>query len=270
MKNCFRYTIILILVAVGLEVSAQKTFQPKATQFDWKGIVYRKERAFEARLHTNGGLIGMNFGEIKTYYKTKYYHISLGYLKDPREKRQNRNLSFSFPDRSRAFAFGKQNSVLNVRGGLGVKRFISEKAKRKGIAIGYDYQIGPSLAILKPYYLELLYNVETDNGIIDRTLRTERYTPENAEKFTTFNDVFGGAGYFTGFGDLSVVPGIQAQLGLFFSMGAFDKYVKALELGIMADIYSKKLPIMIETEEISNKPYFFNFYVKFIMGKRSN
>ncbi|MDF1697764.1 MAG: hypothetical protein P1U56_18095 [Saprospiraceae bacterium] len=269
MKLVIRYLLFLVFIAVGLELQAQKTFQPKATQFDWKGIVYRKERAFEARLHTHGGLIGMNFGEIKTYYKTNYFHISLGYLKDPRESRQNRNLSFSFPERSKSFAFGKQNSVINLRGGLGSKRFLSEKAKRKGIAIGYDYQVGPSIAILKPYYLELLYSVE-NGGVTDRVLRTERYTPENAEKFTTYNDVFGGAGYFTGFGELTVVPGIQAQLGLFFSMGAFDKYVKALELGMMVDVYSKKLPIMIETEEISNKPYFFNFYIKFLLGKRSN
>jgi len=269
MKLSFRYTLIFVLIAIGFELSGQKTFQPKATQFDWKGIVYRKERAFEVRIHTNGGLIGMNFGEIKTYYKTKYYHLSLGYLKDPREKRQNRNLSFSFPDRSRAFAFGKQNSVINLRAGLGVKRFVSEKAKRRGIAIGYDYQFGPSLALLKPYYLELLYSNET-GGVTDRVLRTERYTEENAEKFTTFNEVFGGAGYFKGFNEIKIVPGVQAKLGVFFSMGAFDKYVKALEIGLMADVYFKKLSIMIETEEISNKPYFINFYVKFIMGSRSN
>jgi len=259
----------MLLIGISAELFAQKTFQPKATQFDWKGIVYRKERAFEARLHTNGGLIGFNLGEIKTYYKTRYYHMSIGYLKDPREKRQNRNLSFSFPDRSRAFAFGKQNSVINLRAGLGVKRFISEKAKRKGIAIGYDYQIGPSLALLKPYYLELLYTSE-NGGVTDRVLRTERYTPENAEKFTTFNEIFGGAGYFRGFDEITIVPGIQANLGLFFSMGAFDKYVKALEVGLMADIFAKKLPIMIETEEVSNKPYFLNFYMKFIMGRRTN
>ena len=66
------------------------------------------------------------------------------------------------------------------------------------------------------------------------------------------------------------MPGIQGKLGLFFSLGAFDKYVKAVETGIMFDIYSKKLPIMVETDEISNKPYFFNFYVNFLFGKRSN
>jgi hypothetical protein len=269
MKLIIKFLIIVILIGTGVEISAQKTFQPKTTQFDWKGIVYRKERAFEARAYTNGGLIGMNFGKIKTYYKTNYYHLSIGYLKDPREKRQNRNLSFSFPERSKAFAFGKQNSVINLRGGIGRKRFISEKAKRKGIAVGYDYQIGPSIAVLKPYFLELLYTLE-NGGVTDRVLRTEKYSPENAQKFTTYNEVFGGAGYFQGFDDLSFVPGIQAQIGVFFSMGAFDKYVKALEIGIMADIYSKKLPIMVETEDVSNKPYFINFYVKFVMGKRSN
>ncbi len=109
--------------------------------------------------------------------------------------------------------FGKQNSVINIRAGLGVKRFLSEKAKRKGIAIGYDYQVGPSLAILKPYFLELLYSTET-GGVTDRVLRTEKFTPENAEKFTTFNEIFGGAGYFTGFGDLQIVPGNTSQIGI--------------------------------------------------------
>ena len=114
-----------------------------------------------------------------------------------------------------------------------------------------------------------MYTVESE-GIPDRVLRTEKYTPENAEKFATFNEIFGGAGYFKGFNELRIIPGIQANLGLFFSMGAFDKYVKAMEVGLMVDVFSKKLPIMIETDEVSNKPYFINFYVKFVMGRRSN
>ena len=31
---------------MGCELVGQKTFQPKATQFDWKGIVYRKRASF--------------------------------------------------------------------------------------------------------------------------------------------------------------------------------------------------------------------------------
>lgn len=256
-------------MATSVELVGQKTFQPKATQIDWKGIVYRNEVAYEGRIHTNGALFGVNIGKIKTYYKTNYYHLSIGYLKDPREKRQNRNLSFSFPNRSRSFTFGKQNSVINLRGGIGKKRFISEKAKRKGIAIGYDYNIGPSLALLKPYQLELIYDVENGEPN-EREIRVESYSEENVEKYLSYNDIFGGAGYWRGFDQISVVPGIQAKLGLFFSMGAFDKTVKSLEVGVMGDIYIKKLAIMVETETVSNKPYFFNFYVKFLFGTRSN
>ena len=259
----------MLFLSFSAQVIGQKTFQPKSNQIDWKGIIYRKEIAYEARIHNNGALIGVNIGKIKTYYKTNYYHLSIGYLKDPREKKQNRNLSFNFPNRSRSFAFGKQNSVINLRAGVGSKVFLSEKAKRKGIAIGYDYNIGPSLALLKPYQLELIYELD-GGGTNDREIRAESYSEENAEKFLNFNDIFGGAGYWNNFGELSIAPGIQGKLGLFFSMGAFDKTIKSLEVGIMGDIYIRKLPIMVATEEISNKPYFFNFYVKFLFGKRSN
>ena len=41
-----------------------------------------------------------------------------------------------------------------LRVGMGAKRYFSEKAKRKGIAIGINYQAGVSLGLLKPYYLD--------------------------------------------------------------------------------------------------------------------
>ena len=269
MNMMVRYILIFLVSCFVSDIVGQKTFQPKATQIDWKGIVYRKEIAYEGRVHTNGMLIGINVGKINTYRKTSYYHFSLGYLKDPREKRQNRNLSFNFPDRSKSFAFGKQNSVINIRGGIGSKRFISEKAKRKGIAIGYDYNVGPSLALLKPYQLELIYEVDSGSPN-EREIRVETYSESNADKFLNYNDIFGGTGFWNNFGEISIVPGIQGKLGLFFSMGAFDKTVKSIEVGLMGDIYIKRVPIMVATETVSNKPYFFNFYVKFLFGKRSN
>ena len=266
----FKNIIVFIFcLAIGFPLTGQKTFQPKSTDNDWVGIIYRKEMAYEGRLYTNGASIGINVGTIDTYLKTSYYHLSIGYLTDPREKRQNRNISFGFPERSRSFIFGKQNNIINLRGGFGRKRFISEKARRKGVAIGYDYQIGPSLALVKPYFLNLIFAVEGPNGN-ERELRAVRFTEENAELFTDFNNIFGGAGYFNGFGDISVTPGIQGYYGLFFSLGAFDEYVKSFEVGLMADIYVRKVPILIETEAVKNRPYFFNLYLKFIFGKRRN
>ena len=234
-----------------------------------KGVIYRNEFSVDSRLHTNGLAIAVNFGNIITYRKSKYYQIEFGYIKDPREQKQTRNLGFLFNAGSSAFKLGKQNSMFALRGGVGRKRFISDKARRKGIAIGYNYEIGPSLAILKPYYLDLQYQIE-DNGSTAIELRSEKYSEANAEKFLDYSQIFGSSGFSKGLTELSLIPGAQAKAGLFFSLGAYDEYIKAIEIGLMADMYINKVPIMVETENVSNKPYFINLYVHLQLGKRSN
>lgn len=263
--------IIFIFLAFNTLLQAQKSFQPKQVDFDWKGIVYRNEYTGNATLHTNGYTLAYNKGKIKTYYKTNYYHLELGYMSDSREQKQNRNIASpsGFSKVSQSFKFGKQNHLYVLRAGKGTKRLITDKAKRKGVAIGYNYEAGPSIAFLRPYYLELVYTIKQEERFYPE-LRSERYTSENAAKFLDYNSVFGGAPGNRGWSELSIVPGVQGKLGLFFSLGAFEEYAKSLEIGVMGDFYIRKIPIMVETEAISAKPYFLNFYVTLEFGKRTN
>lgn len=251
-----------------VQLSAQRVeTEDKNNAAFWKGVIYRSERAFDFRVHPNGYAIGMSFGDIRTYYKTKYYQIEIGRVFDPREESQNRNLSFLINRLSSSFKFGKQNDVFVIRGGVGRKYFISEKQKRKGIALGYKYEVGPAIALLKPYYLDLIYQVQEDGVTFDE-LRSERYTEENAEKFLTLRDIYGSSGFSRGFNELSFLPGVQGKASLFFSLGAFDKYIKSIEVGAMADVFIRKVPILIESEQISNKPYFINLYLNLHLGRR--
>ena len=261
--------VIILLVLTGWsELSAQKTFQPKQIEYDWKGIVYRRETAFDFTLHTNGFLLGFNKGSILAYDKTKFYHFSIGYLKDPRERRQNKNLAFN-NNASGTFAFGKINSLYLLRAGIGRKNYLSEKAKRKGIAIGYSYEMGPTVGLLKPNYLELIYTTEVD-GVFTSEVREEKYSAENASTFLNYDKIFGGSSFTKGWDELSFTPGIHAKGALLFSLGAYDKYVKMVEVGVMADVFVKKITILAETEAISNKPYFINLYLTLQLGSRSN
>jgi hypothetical protein len=262
-----RFWLCLILVLSSVCIDAQKSFQPKQVDYQWRGIIYRNEITGLATLHTNGFSLAYNKGQIKTYYKTKYYHIELGYLTDPREQRQNRNTPRSFNKISEAFKFGKQNFVYTIKAGKGVKRLISDKTKQRGVALGYNYNIGPSIAILRPYYLDLVYSFEREEQIFYE-LRAEPYSKDNANKFLDYNSVFGKASGGFGWNQLSIIPGIQSKLGLFFSLGAFEEYAKSIELGIQADVYIRKVPIMVETTAVSNKPYFINFYATAEFGKR--
>ncbi|MEM8908260.1 MAG: hypothetical protein AAGD05_10480, partial [Bacteroidota bacterium] len=96
----------LILFFFTATVLAQNTFQPKQIAGNNVGIVYDKEFTFDVRLHTHGLALGVNFGRIKTYYRTRFYQIEIGELRHPKEERE----SFDHPSiggRSpRSFFFG--------------------------------------------------------------------------------------------------------------------------------------------------------------------
>lgn len=228
------------------------------------GILYNEERALEFRPHTNGGALGFQFGKIRTYYKTRYSQFEISFLKHPKEYRQSISFHTGNPytRTANSFTYGKQNHFIPIRAGVGEKRYFSDKAKRKGVAVGVNYQIGATLGILKPYYLHL--SRLEDDGFTDY-VSTERYSDENADLFLDDTKIIGPASFFKGIDEISFIPGINARVGAHFSLGAFDKYVKAIEIGIMVDAFFRRVPIMIIE---NNTPVFINGYLAFQIGKR--
>lgn len=235
------------------------------------GIVYNRELTFDLKiLQTHGYALGVNIGRIKTYYKTRYLNFELGELKHIREYRQS--FDFQAPSTnkiSRAFIFGKQNNLIVLRGGIGEKRYFSEKAKRRGLAVGISYEGGGTLGLLKPYYLELVRT--TEPGGSDYFIRSEKYTPENADLFLDISRIYGSAGFSKGLNEISVLPGLHAKAAVHFDWGAFDEFVKAMEAGFMVDFFFKKVPLMVESEQlpnVENTPLFLNLYINLQLGKR--
>lgn len=256
--------IILFFAGTGSGVFAQNVIQPKQYDYTLRGVLYQKEFSVEPFLQSNGLSLMLNFGEIKKYYLTRYYTLGFGILRHPKEYRQNANFqsSLSIFKNSNAFVFGKQNSLYTLRGGFGEKRYLSEKAKRKGISVGINYGGGISLGLVKPYYLDLIRFEE--DGTSD-FLSSESLSEENEDIFTDITRIFGSSKWTRGFSELNVVPGFYGKFGVHFSIGAFDKFVKAVEAGIMADIYTKKIPIMIGDD---NSAYFVNLYLSLQFGRR--
>lgn len=264
-----KYVMYIFLLIFPLSfVSAQTIFQPKQSDFQYKGFIYNNEVATDIKIHTNGMSVGVNFGKIETYYRTTFNHFSIGFIRDRREKKQNKNISLAFIPPSQSFVYGKQNSLILLRAGRGQKRYKSDKAKRNGIAVGYSFEYGPVLGLLKPYYLKLIYREEDPGNGYE--ILNEKYSDTNADKFLDFNAIYGGGGFFKGFNDLRFVPGLQGNASAVFALGAYDKYVKAVQVGVMLDLFIRKVPIMIESQNISNKPYFINVYVNLQLGGRTN
>ncbi|MBP7272502.1 MAG: hypothetical protein KA974_01600 [Saprospiraceae bacterium] len=251
-------TYILLLVAIGT-AWAQTHSDDVA-----KGIIYNRENTVELLLHTNGLFgIGYNKGKIKTYYKTTYYHIDFSEIHHIKEYRQNPDLpQWNDGSYSRPYSFGKQNRFYVLRAGWGKKTYLSEKSKVKGVAIGYNFEVGGSLGLLKPYYLQLI-RFEGREG--RPYLSNEKYSDENASVFLDQSRIYGASSFAKGLSELKPVPGGHFRAGIHFDWGAFDQVAKALEVGVLLDVYPIAIPIMVN---VPNRPFFANFYLTLQVGKR--
>lgn len=250
--------IAFLVLFIGLgSLCAQNTFQPKPLDEQQKGYIYNKERTVDFKLHTGGYALGLNFGTIQTYYKTKYYQFEIGEIKHPKEIRSKSFYSSTFGQS--AYSYGKQNNFIVLRAGIGGKRYFSEKAKEKGIVLGVNWEIGPTLGLTKPYYIEInTINIEDKEPYI-------RYTESNRDIFLNQDLIIGSAPFFKGFGEIGLIPGIHGKIAAHFSFGAFDDFVKAVEAGIMLDVFTRKVPILVNDQ---NKPFFLNLFITLQLGKR--
>ena len=255
----------------------QGVYNPKELNNGSRGIIYDREVIGELQLQTNGFAIGVNIGKLKTYYKTSFIHLSIGELKHPKEHKNRDDIRTSgLQENARSYVFGKQNNLFAFRAGLGVKRYLSEKARRKGLAVGISYELGPTLGLLKPYYLDLRRSEVSNQNLV-----SQKYTGDNADLFLNTDRIFGASSVLKGLGEVKVRPGIHLRGGINFDWGAFDEMAKSMEIGIMADVFFGDINILIDDaevvspkpavilpENVNNQPFFINFYVNIQLGKR--
>ncbi len=254
----FRFIYLGCMLLLAGAVGAQSSSTPPSGA----GIVYNRETAFNIKLTTNKGFApGMEFGRLRTYYKTTYFFWNIGELKHQKEKRQSADPSVgrSF----RPYIYGKQNNLLVARIGWGAKRYFSEKARTRGVAVGISYAAGPVLGGLKPYYLALRRPTPENPGL--SRIVHEKYSAENADIFLDNTRILGASAFTKGFGEMAFAPGLHASIALHLDWGAFDEFVKALEIGAMIDVFSREMPIMVIED---NNQVFFNFFINLQLGKR--
>lgn len=256
MLRLILFCLVCLTGASFAQGQASESLQPQR-----KGIIYNHETAFNIKMSTNRGLIfGVEKGRLRTYYKTKYYHLSIGELKHPREVKQSAPPRTNF----RSYVYGKRNNLIALRAGWGAKRYFSEKAKVKGVAVGLSYSFGPTLGLLKPYYVALA--LSTPENPNQYYLQLEKYKSENADIFLDNYRIFGAASFTKGLSEISIIPGGNASIAFHMDWGAFDEKVKALEIGAMIDVFPYPAPILVP--EANNSPLFLNFFVNLQFGKR--
>jgi len=257
----FRYTYLIqsfILVATSVVLSS-KVHSQVEIQTVRKGVIFKKEYAAEFGMHTNGYLLSYTQSRIRNYYSTNGMFATFSYVRDPRESKNESQVGSNHGE-FRNYTYGKQNSFFALRTGLFGLRYFSEKARDRGVAVALVWRYGMSAGILKPYYLKILDNHDGENLQV-----LVRYEEDNKDEFLDPDHILGKGSFFKGITELSIIPGAYGQLGLRIDPGAYEKYVRSLEIGIQSDLYIKKVPILV-TEK--NKSFFLNFYLSLQLGKR--
>ena len=133
------------------------------------------------------------------------------------------------------------------------------KTDKTNIEIRLNATVGSPLGITKPVYLVF---VNTD--YLKHPLITEKYDPNNPNH--ALESIYGRAEFYRGLDEIKFHPGIYAKLGTTFEYAPLSTGVKALEAGVMIDVYPKKIPIMSFAK---NKQVFFNFYLTIMLGRKS-
>jgi len=225
-------------------------------------MIYSKQSAFGFKMNTDGWGASYEHGKYKTIKKTNVWWLEFGERKSHKEEKitTGQDIGGGFILVGNPYIYGKQNNFYYLKLGLGQQLLIGGKGNKNGVAVSALYGGGLTMGYLKPYYL----NVQDDNlnNIDVKYVGTDS---TSKSYFLDPNRINGASGFTKGFGEGKLVPGGFVRAALRFDYGRFNEFLSAFEVGINAEYYSKKMPILINNPE---KQFFFNGYIAIEFGRR--
>jgi hypothetical protein len=222
-------------------------------------LVYNRQTVFGVQLKSNGYGAFLELGRMKDRYKSNIYQIEIAEIKHPKELKKVLTFGSGIFS-SNPFIYGKENYFYTVRLGTGQSRRIGDKGNKNGVSIQAVYLGGLSLGLQRPYYVQVQDPVTQD-------IREIKYGSGIASDSSLFEfgQITGGTGLRRGWNEIKINPGAYGKLGLRFDYGRFNESVSAVEIGLSAEFFSKKIPMMIRNDQ---KQFFFNAYFAIEFGRR--
>lgn len=213
-------------------------------------ITYRKSFLFGAKLTTDGYGIFFELGRASSVKKAMLYQLEISERKHTKEEKINSYYSNSAP-----YIYGKENFFYPVKLGVQQQRLLGNKSNKNGVAITANYGGGVAVALLRPYYVQI-----SDGNSVNYV----KYNSPDSSMFLG-SHILGGPDFGKGWNEMTVTPGLYAKAAVRFDYGAYNEVISAIEVGLTADYYSKKIPQIVYNKE---KQFFFGGYVAILFGKR--
>jgi hypothetical protein len=213
-------------------------------------IVYKTHFIFGVKLNTDGYGFSFEKGYTKSVKKATLFQLEITERKHQKQEKQSNPYASSYP-----LIYGKVNFFYPIKLGVQKQYLLGNKSNKNGVSITGNIGGGLILGLLRAYEVEV-----NKNGA--RTFIN--YDSEDSLLFTT-GPYYGGPNLGKGWNHMKLTPGLYIKPGLRFDYGKFNDLVSAIEVGLTADFYAKKIPQMFNTEE---KQFFYSAYFTILFGKR--
>ncbi|MBS1739081.1 MAG: hypothetical protein JST88_00935 [Bacteroidetes bacterium] len=256
LKNAISSTPVSIL-----HPKVQKIKKPKPISQEW---------TLGGGINTDGWHVQFNKGKVKPvdeklsdrFYNIKFWQVEISEHKHPKEIKGKSIGPTQTNDKAKPYIYGKINNFYDLKLGYGFRKMIAGKPEQGDISVHWLYAGGLSIGLLKPYYIDAYVLRDNPRRIVRDNIK---YSEEYSESFTDQTKIVGSSGWTTGLGETKIIPGLYAKTAVQFDFAASNRSKLALEIGVNAELYAKKIALMVDQPAY---PYFLNAYVALTFGRR--
>lgn len=231
---------VCILLTLVTDIYAQRRAKKEEDEESYKSFT-----SFGVTTNTNSGILG---GAVfrqstalnsKLFGKTQYRYLGLELVnvKHPKELSQQ-----DFMTGAR-LVLGKQNYLFVLRPEYGRELSLFNRQNDEGLSVSAIVAAGPSLGIEKPYMIQYQ---NSDGRVV-----TEPFDPVKHTSSATGTGIVGAGNFFQGFGQSKIVPGLHIKTAMSFELSAFRDNVTGIEIGFLAEAFTRKVQIMAFTDNRS-------------------
>lgn len=259
-----KLSLLIILFFITLKTYAQETPSQKQTRKEERKqrinaltkqeeegvIAFKKQLVFGAKLTSDGYGGFIEIGRAKSVRKSLLFQLEITERKHRKEEKQSNPFIPTSP-----IIYGKQNFFYPIKLGVQQQILLGNKSNKNGVSVTANIGGGLCLGLLRPYELEVDKNGE-------RVFI--KYDSPDSSLFLS-GPYYGGPNFGTGWKDIKIIPGAYVKPVFRFDYGRYNELVSAIEVGLIGEFYSKKIPQMVNNKQ---EQFFFSAYMAILFGKR--
>jgi hypothetical protein len=246
--------LFIFFAAATLHSQAQSTPLPEQDADNYSSAI-----CYGVNTNTNSGLLGgivikkVNKLPNPLFGRSQFKYLALEIINVKHPKEVPITVSGG------RYTPGKQNYLWVLRPEYGRELILSSRNADEGISINAIMAIGPSLGIVKPYYIQ--YKVRSGAPI------KEQYDPI---KHTNPEAIQGAGSILDGIGKSKIAIGGHLKAALNFELSAFKNTTTGIEIGFLVESFTNKIPIMgvFQQGTDTNRSTFTSAYITLFFGNR--